>query len=99
VSGFYGQQASLNVVDIVGEIRNQLGPVVEADDKELILRIGCAQKFQDRVPGAVDLVCHAAAQIEDDANRDGRILGRETFELLQSIVFVNEKVLALETSY
>ena len=94
--GLYGEQARFDVVDVGGEIGDQLGPVVETDDEELILRIGGAQKFQNRVSGTVDLVGHTAAQIKDDPNRDRRILGREALELLQSIVFVDEKVLLLQ---
>ena len=48
-------QAGLDVFDRAGEVLDQLGAVVEADDEELILRIGGLDELQDRLLGAISL--------------------------------------------
>jgi hypothetical protein len=84
-------------LDIVGERTEELGTVVKADEKELILWIGCLEKLESSLLGFPELVCHATAEIQDDADGDRHVFGREIHDFLFDLVFEDAKVLGLKT--
>jgi hypothetical protein len=96
VAGADGLQAGFDVVDGAGEIFDELGAVVEADDEELILGVGGFHELEDGVAGADELGGHGAGEVHDDADGDGGVFAGEGFELLLGVVFVDEKVVLLE---
>jgi hypothetical protein len=86
-------------LDIVGERTEELGTLVEADEKELILWIGCLEKLDGSLLGFPELVCHATAEIQDDADGDRYVFGREIHDLLLDLVFEDAKVLGLKARH
>ena len=82
-----------------GEVLDQLGPVVEADDEELILRVGGLDELQNRLPGANQLGGHGAGEVEDDADRNRRIFAGKGGDFLLSAVLEDLEVFLLEAGY
>ena len=74
-----------------------MGPLVETDEKELIFWIRGFEKLEGRFFGLAEFVGHAAAEIQDDTDRDGNIFGGEIHDLLLDVVFEEAEVVGLET--
>ena len=85
-------QPSLNVFDRTGEVLNQLRPVVEADDEELVLGIGGLDELQNRFARADQLGSHGAGEIEDDADGDRGVFAGKARDLLLAVVLIDLKV-------
>ena len=85
-------QASLNVFDRTGEIGDLFGLVGEGDHEEFVLRIRGLEELDDRFAGALDLAAHAAAHVEDDANRDWGVFAGESLDLLLVLAFERLKL-------
>ena len=84
---------SLDVFDGLGEIGNLLRLVSKGDHEEFVLRIRCFEEFDDRFAGPFDFAAHAAAHIEDDAERDGSIFTGKMADILLILTFVNRLLL------
>jgi len=66
----HGGQAGLNVLHRV--VKSSITPpVVEADDKKLILRVGGLDELQDRLPARINFESWTG-EIENDADRNRR---------------------------
>src|SRR5207244_5645761 len=89
-------QAALQVFDAVGKRTGQLGAFVEADQEELILRVGGLEELQGRFAGLAYLVGHTAAEIKNYADRDGHVLGGKRDYFLLDVVFVDAEVVGIE---
>ena len=97
MAGMNRGQPRLNVVDGAGEVLNQLRPVVESDDEELVLGIGGFDELQDCFACADQLGSHGAGEVEDDADGDRGILTGETGDLLLAVVFVDLEIFFFQT--
>ena len=60
------------------------------------MRIGSLEKLQSCFLGLTDFVGHAAAEIEDDANGNGDVFGREILDLLLDVVFEDTEVIGIK---
>ena len=78
--------ACLDVVDVGGVVDDDGGAIVEADDKELILRIAGAHELRKGLPGARELRGHAAGEVEHDANGDRGVLSGKGFDDLPLVI-------------
>jgi len=96
MAGADGGEAGFDLVDGAGEVFNELGTVVEADDEELVLGVGGLHELEDGVAGADELGGHGAGEIHDDADGDGGVFAGESLDFLLGVVFVDEKVVLLE---
>src|ERR1700722_5835929 len=79
-----------SVVDLVGvgcKRDRQFRPVAKLDEEELVLRIGRLEECGGRLSGLLDLVSHAAAVVEQQADRQGRVFEREIRDGLFYAVF------------
>jgi hypothetical protein len=78
------------LVDLVGlgrEAPGEARAVVELDEEELVARIGGAEERGGGLLGFLHLVAHAAAGIEEEADRDRGVIGRETGDRLLDAIF------------
>src|SRR6185437_16415270 len=96
VSAANGGEAGLDVLGGTGEVLDQLGAVVEPDDKELVLGIGRFDELQDGFLGPDQLGGHGAGKIEDDANGDGCVFGGEGFDPLLAVILKDFEIFLLE---
>ena len=96
MAGVDGLQASLDVFDRAGEVFDQLGPVVEANDEEFILGVCGLHELNNGVAGTDELGDHGTGEIHDDTDGDGSIFCGEGTELLQGVIFVDEEVVLFE---
>jgi hypothetical protein len=60
------------------------------------LRIGGLEEFDHRIAGAVDLAAHAAAHVENHAERNRRILAGEGFDFLRFPAFEKIEILTVQ---
>jgi len=67
--GLYGEQACFDVVDVGGEIGDQLGPVVETDDEEFILRLAVRRNSRIEFRARLILSVILPLRSKDDADR------------------------------
>jgi hypothetical protein len=86
----------LQIFSTVGEGAHELCALVETHEKEFVLRIGSLEELQGSFLRLTDLVDHAAAEIEDNADGNGDIFGRELSNLQLDIVFEDTKVIWLK---
>ena len=93
-----GGQPRLNVFDGAGEVLNQLRPVVEADDEELVLGIGGLDELEDRFAGADQLGAHGAGEVENDADRNRGIFAGKARDFLLAVVLEDLKVFLFQAS-
>ena len=91
--------ARLDVVRIGRIVHDHRRPVVEPHHKKLVLRIRGAQKLRQRLARAHKLRRHASAQIEDDANRQRRILAGEVLDRLPDVVVENLEIILLQPGH
>jgi len=89
----------LNILYIRREVVDQLGTVVELHQEKFIVRIRCLEKFTDGLTGLGQLVPHAAAGVEDQADRKRRIFAGKMDDLLLALVLEHLKVFFLEAGY
>ena len=85
-------QLALDVFNGLGEVGAQLGTIVEGDHEEFVRRIGRLEEFDDGFARLLDFVRHAAAHVEDHAERDGRVFAGEVLHFLGFIAFKDGKV-------
>ena len=91
------RESGFDIFDGTSEVFNELGAVVEADDKEFILRIGGLHELDDGVPGSDEFGGHGAGEVHDDADGDGGIFRGEGTDFLHRVVFVDEEVVLFES--
>ena len=96
VAASHRGQPGLDIFNRIGEVFNQFRPVVEADHEKLILGIGGLDELQYRLAGADQLRSHGTGKIEDDSDRNRRVLAGEADDLLAAVVFENLKVFLLQ---
>lgn len=89
-------QLALDVVERFGRVSNELGMVGQADYKIIVLWIGILEEFTDRRALGINLIGHAVADIENQADGNGFVLRCEVTDLLWRIVFGNSEVLFLQ---
>jgi hypothetical protein len=87
---------ALKIFNAVSKGTGQFGPLIKADQEEFILRVGSLEEFESSLPGLVDFVGHAAAEIENHADRYGNILGGERDYFLLGIVFKDAEIVLVE---
>src|SRR4029077_4044484 len=90
------ENAALKILDTVGEATHELCSFVKTDKKELVLRVGSLEKLRGGFPGFIDFIGHAAAKVEDDADRNGYIFGGEILDFLLNAVFEDSEVVRLK---
>ncbi len=88
----------LEFVDVAGEIANgiEVEVVVEIDDEGLVLRIAHFHKCERSGADLGDLVAHAAAIVDDQAQADGNVFLAEDRELLLDLVLEDAEVFLLQ---
>ena len=79
------------------EIRGDFRPVRKLDQKILVFGIAGLQKGSGGIAGRGDLVLHAAADIEYDADADRNVFGGEVLDLLFDFVFPDLEVVGLSS--
>src|SRR5215470_7795872 len=89
----------LEILNAVGECAGELGAFIKTDQEELILGIGGLEELESGLASLVDLVGHAATEVEDDTNRDGDIFGGKGDDLLLDVVFEDAEIVGFESSY
>jgi glycosyltransferase involved in cell wall biosynthesis len=82
----------MQVFDVIGERTEELGVLVETNEKELILWIGSIKKLEGGFLGFAEFVGHAAAKIQDDADGNRHIFGGEIHNFLLDVVFEDAEV-------
>ena len=75
----------------------QLGPVVELNQEEFVLRIGRAHELRHRLPRPLQLSAHAAAGIENHADRKRHILTSKRGDLLRDLILGELEVVLFQT--
>src|SRR5215469_3756298 len=90
------QHAALQVFHAVGKRAGKFGSFVEGHQKELVLRIRGLKELQRGFARLVDLVGHAAAEIENHADGDGHIFGGKGDDLLLDVVLKYAEIVLLE---
>ena len=93
------RQAILNLFEVPGEGLNQVGGIVELDQKKFVFGIRSLEELGDREAGLLQFASHRAAAVEDHADRKRRILARELADLLLLLILKNFEVLFIETSH
>src|ERR1700676_2927516 len=91
-SGHAHHHAALQVFDAVGEGAGKLGAFGETDQEEFVLGISGFKKLQGSFARLVHFVAHAAAHVEDYADRNRYVFGGEGDDFLLDVVFVDAKV-------
>ena len=89
--------AGLQLLDAVGENAGELGALVEADQEEFILWVGGLEELDGGFAGLGNLVGHAAAEVEDDADGNGHVLGGEMDNLLLDVVLEDAEIFGVQT--
>ena len=88
-------QRLLQLADVVGEILVlgivQVGRVVEVDDEDLVVAVGSLHQRQRGGLHLLQLVAHAAAVIDHQAERDRDVLALEFADILLDLVFENRE--------
>ena len=92
-------QLTLDIFDGRGEVRHLLRLVRESNHEEFILRIGGLEEFDDCLPGALNLTAHAAAHVEDHANRNRSILAGKCADFLRFLILVYLEIFLVESGY
>src|SRR5208337_1784318 len=92
-------EPALNVIHRTGEIGDLHRLIGEGDHEELVLRVGGLEEFAHRLAGALDLAAHAAAHVEDHADRNRSVFAGESLDLLLVFAFEKVEVLAVEAGY
>lgn len=90
---------ALKIFDTVGKRAGEFSALIEADQKKLILRIGGLEELQRGFACFVNLIAHAAAEIENDTDGDGYVFGGKSDDFLLGAVFVNAEVILIQTSH
>ena len=83
----------------MGKTLDQRRLLVERDQEELVVGVSSLEEAHDRVPRGVDVVLHAAADVEQDADRYRGGLLDEVGDLLFHLVFEDPEVVLLEAGY
>lgn len=83
----------LQIFNAVGEGANEFCAITESYEKELVLRIGTSEKLQGGFLGLGDLVGHAAAEIENEADGNGNVYRRGILNFLLDVVFEDAEVI------
>src|SRR5262249_39814451 len=85
--GLRKREPVLNFFQVGGEVLHQVGGIVELDQEKLVFRIRRLEELGDRLARLFQLVAHAAAAIENDADRERRILAGKRDDFLLFFVF------------
>jgi len=88
--------SGLQIFDRVGEGTSKLGALVEAHQEKLVLGVGGLKELEGSFAGLVDLVGHATAEVEDDADGNGHVFRREADHLLLDVVLKDAKIVGFE---
>src|ERR1700739_4007834 len=91
--------ATRELLDAGGERAGGFSAVVESHEKEFVARIGRVQKLNGGLAGSIELVCHTAAHIKDQADGNGNIFTRERGNFLFDAVFVDLEVFFVEPGH
>src|ERR1051325_1852745 len=83
----------------IAELSQQIGALIEADQEEIVVGGAGFDEGIERVTGAAELALHAAGDIEDDADADGRVFVIEEENILLDLVLENLKVLLVKTRH
>ena len=97
--GLGERQAILDILQVGCEVLNQLRAVVELYQEELVFGVGGLEKVRNRLAGFRELVPHAAAGVEDEADGKRRILAGEVRNLLLHLVLKQPEVLFFQAGY
>ena len=81
------------------EALNQCGLLVESDQKELIIRVAGFQEADHGVPGGVNVVLHAPADVEEDSYADRSGFLCEMSDALLDLVFVHFEMLFFQPGH
>src|SRR6201999_1547827 len=86
----------LQRIAVARVVEEELRAIVKAYEEILVARVARLDEFRQRLARLVDLVAaHRAGNVEDDAERDGRVLvGEESYLLRDFVVRDREGVLA-----
>src|SRR5712664_2046567 len=71
----------------------------EPDQKPFIVSINSLEELNGRFLGVAEFVGHAAAEVEDDADRHRDVFRREIHDLLFDVVFEDAKAIALQNCH
>ena len=91
--------ARLKIFDAIGERAGEFGAFIKADQEELVLGVGGLKELERGFASFVDLIGHAAGEIEDDADGNGDIFSGEADDLLFDVVFEDAEIIRFESSY
>jgi hypothetical protein len=86
-----------DVLDVVGEVFDQLDLMVETDEEKLVLGMAQGEKEIDRLLHQAHLVPHTAAGVEDDTDGRGDLGLHEAGDLLFDSVLEDGEVLLGQT--
>ena len=89
-------QMILQFLHAAGEGARQLRAIVEIDQQKFVLRIRGAEELHGRQARFLDLVGHAAAHVENHADRNRHIFAGETHDFLLDVVFEYAEILLLQ---
>ena len=82
----------MNLVKGLRGVRQQLWFIGEGDDEVVVLWICVSEEFVGCLADRVDLIGHAAAQIDQDADRERHVLSIEVLDCLFVLTFENLKI-------
>ncbi len=68
----------------------------EPDQKPFIVWIKSLEELNGRFLGVAEFVGHAAAEVENDADRHGDVFRRQIHDLLLDVVFEDAKAIAFQ---
>ena len=97
--GIDTRQALLQFVHVVSERHIQVGIVVEIDDKNLVLPVGVSHQFEGSRFYAGTLSAHAAAVINDEAQRNRYVFAAENLYLLRLPILKDFESTLIEIRY
>ena len=93
------EQPALHIVSGLGKVRYLVRLVRERDHEELVLRIGGLEEFLYSFASALNLAAHAAAHVENYAQRNRRVLTREMADILLVLAFKNLEIFFVQASH
>ena len=82
----------LELRNVRREIRGNFRTVGKFDQEVFVVGIAGLQECNGGVAGSGDLVLHAAADVENDADADRNVFGGEVLDLLFDLVFPDLKM-------
>ena len=88
---------ALEVFNAVGKGAGEFGALIEAHKKEFVIGISSLEELDNCLTRTGNLVAHAAAVIEDHADRNGNVFRGKGRDLLFNIVFKHAEVSGIET--